>query len=510
MGLSVYPSKAGIPSGVTAARPSSPAIGDTYYNGQTGQLEIFTAVGWQPCSAPPGTPYNLVLTDVGTGRAYGNGAINVTFDLPANGGLPTNCVAYTTAGGFSGSNATSPVTVSSLASNTSYSIYAIAQNGFGNSTNSVTAGPVTVTTVPQAPQSVTTSLPGLNTVQVSWTIGATGGKSLTGHTVTASPGGATQSVDAAATSATFTGLTAGTTYTFTVTATNANGTSLGATATAVPVNSINMEVLVVAGGGSGQGGGGWDAGSGGGAGGYRSFASYPVSGSFTVTVGAGGTSATFADGTKGSNSVFSGISASGGGAGTGGNRTLGTGGSGGAGRGSSNTGLGNAGGYSPVEGYDGGAGYQPDSWGGNYYGGGGGGASQTAQNNGRRGGDGLSSSITGSAVTRAGGGGGGGGWDVNGPEAGGAGGGGAGGRAYPGTAGTANTGSGGGGTGHTFSNQGAFPSGAGGSGIVICAYPSSYPEFSSIGAGLTYTMDTVSRAGYRVYRFTAGTGTVTL
>jgi hypothetical protein len=33
---------------------------------------------------------------------------------------------------------------------------------------------------------------------------------------------------------------------------------------------------------------------------------------------------------------------------------------------------------------------------------------------------------------------------------------------------------------------------------------------SSIGGGLTYTVSTVSRAGYRVYTFTAGTGTVTV
>jgi hypothetical protein len=42
---------------------------------------------------------------------------------------------------------------------------------------------------------------------------------------------------------------------------------------------------------------------------------------------------------------------------------------------------------------------------------------------------------------------------------------------------------------------------------VILAYPDSFPALSSIGGGLTY--DQPSRSGYRVYRFTAGTGTVT-
>jgi hypothetical protein len=44
--------------------------------------------------------------------------------------------------------------------------------------------------------------------------------------------------------------------------------------------------------------------------------------------------------------------------------------------------------------------------------------------------------------------------------------------------------------------------------VVIIAYLSTFNNLSSIGAGLTYTLDTVSRPGYRVYRFTAGTGTI--
>jgi hypothetical protein len=43
---------------------------------------------------------------------------------------------------------------------------------------------------------------------------------------------------------------------------------------------------------------------------------------------------------------------------------------------------------------------------------------------------------------------------------------------------------------------------------VIIAYPDTYNALSSIGGGLTYTVSTVSRSGYRVYTFTAGTGTI--
>jgi hypothetical protein len=69
-----------------------------------------------------------------------------------------------------------------------------------------------------------------------------------------------------------------------------------------------------------------------------------------------------------------------------------------------------------------------------------------------------------------------------------------------GGAGGANTGSGGGGCGH--SDRG----GNGGSGTVIIAYPDTFPALSSIAAELTYTQP--SRAGYRVYMFTAGTGAI--
>jgi hypothetical protein len=48
--------------------------------------------------------------------------------------------------------------------------------------------------------------------------------------------------------------------------------------------------------------------------------------------------------------------------------------------------------------------------------------------------------------------------------------------------------------------------GNGGSGVVIIAYPNTSPV-PTISGGLTY--DQPTRSGYRVYRFTAGTGTIT-
>jgi hypothetical protein len=57
---------------------------------------------------------------------------------------------------------------------------------------------------------------------------------------------------------------------------------------------------------------------------------------------------------------------------------------------------------------------------------------------------------------------------------------------------------------------------SGGSGIVIIAYPNTYANLTSVSAGLTCNgsagntvPDTASRAGFKVYKFTAGTGTIT-
>jgi hypothetical protein len=100
------------------------------------------------------------------------------------------------------------------------------------------------------------------------------------------------------------------------------------------------------------------------------------------------------------------------------------------------------------------------------------------------------------------------------PGAGGAGGGGAGAQSdtQVATAGQANTGGGGG--GNTTKSDGTINSGlggaAGGSGIVIIAYPDTKANITTIGAGLTYTLDTSSRSGFKVYKFTAGSDTITI
>ena len=267
--------------------------------------------------------------------------------------------------------------------------------------------------------------------------------------------------------------------------------------------TIPVDYLVVAGGGSGGNGNG----GGGGAGGFRTgITNLLINSSYIVTVGAGGTSTVVGvKGTNGSNSIFDLITSTGGGAGAAHGTSPINGSTGGSGGGGARlSGLGAAGNTpatTPSQGNAGGNGASTDTTGG---GGGGAGAAGTAGSPslGGAGGIGAISTITGTSTYYAGGGGGG-GYGITGGT-GGLGGGSSGtssSTAPP--AATVNTGGGGGAAGWSGSNS---LGGQGGSGVVIIAYPDTYPALTSIGAGLTY--DQPTRSGYRVYRFTAGTGTI--
>ena len=47
-----------------------------------------------------------------------------------------------------------------------------------------------------------------------------------------------------------------------------------------------------------------------------------------------------------------------------------------------------------------------------------------------------------------------------------------------------------------------------GSGVQVIVYPDKFSAIRTI-TGLTYTINTLSRPGYRIYTFTAGTGSIT-
>jgi hypothetical protein len=269
--------------------------------------------------------------------------------------------------------------------------------------------------------------------------------------------------------------------------------------------AANNEVsyMVVAGGG----GGGGRRSAGGGAGGFREtkspvtpYTASPLDGqpsapnritvtqtAFPITVGAGGNAGTgnpsvspgVTNGTNGSNSTFSTITSTGGGAGMSDNTcAAASGGSGGGGvnnpgSGTTPGGSGNTPPTTPSQGNDGGIGVAAPKYGA----GGGGGATAVGvggntSGDGGNGGAGATTSINGTPTAYAGGGGGG---AYNVPAGfmgcGGAGGGGnAGGPGESGgTAGTTNTGGGGGGAYHPGPST-EETGGNGGSGIVIIRY----------------------------------------
>lgn len=229
-------STSGTPKGSTANRPSSPAVGDQYFNGTLGRLEIYTGAtdGWKAVGGEVRVPQQPTATDVGTNRAFNNAAAIVDVTANTNGGMPTSYTITSTPGSLTFSGA-SPITATGLNSNTAYTFTATATNDFGaTSSASAASSAVTVTSVPQAPTVGTPSTVAgaafgqLTSLDVPFTANANGGKTVTSYSLTASPGGAV--VSGTTSPFRFTGLTGGTTYTFTATATNANGTSLTSSA----------------------------------------------------------------------------------------------------------------------------------------------------------------------------------------------------------------------------------------------------------------------------------------
>jgi hypothetical protein len=512
----------GVPKGATADRPASPSIGDVFYNGTLGCLEIYTSQGWVASSAPPAIPESVVATNQGSGRAFNNGQASVAFSAGSNGGISSDYEVTpspaTSPSSFTGSS--SPIIVTGLQSSTQYTYTVKSRNNFGTSVASSASSAVTSTTVPQAP-TIGTATGGDTSVSLTFTAGATGGSAITNYKYSID-GTTYTALSPAQTSSplTISGLTNGQSYSFYLKAVNANGDSAASAASnsATPLGSF--EIMVVAGGGGTTSGGG-------GAGGFRVLTNQVLSSgtTYTATVGGGGAGGTGPGGSNahvGSNSSFSGsglttITSSGGGRGgpINADEAMSGGSGGGGGRASvgewSNK-AGNAGGYTPAEGNQGGKNRGADP----YNGGGGGGAggagenatTTTTANAGAKGGVGNSSYSSWGAATSSGenvdgiyyyaGGGGSGGDGGNSPRGlGGDGGGGDGAYNGIGSSGMSNTGGGGGGGGNAAG-------GSGGSGIIIIRRSGSYTAAATTNSPTRY-----ESGGYTYYKFNS-TGTITI
>jgi hypothetical protein len=177
----------------------------------------------------PAAPVSVSATDVGTSRAFNNGAASVSFSLPAGSPAATSYTVTSSPGSFVGTGSSSPITVTGLQSNTAYTFSVVATNAVGSSAASAASASITATTVPATPSAPTASSPnGANYDTVTWTAPANGGKAITNYAWASSDG---KSGSTASTSVNVT-QEQGTAQTYTVRADNANGNSVVSAASA--------------------------------------------------------------------------------------------------------------------------------------------------------------------------------------------------------------------------------------------------------------------------------------
>jgi uncharacterized repeat protein (TIGR02543 family) len=177
--------------------------------------------------AVPGTPGTPTVS-------AGDGNATITVVAPSSGGAPTSYTVTASPGGATCtviSPATS-CTITGLSNGTSYSFSTVANNATGSSSGSASSGSVSPAGKPGVPTGVTATI-GNGSATVSLTPPTdTGGPAITSYTMTASPGGATCTVNAPATSCSISPLDNGTAYTFSATAFNGVARSDTSTASA--------------------------------------------------------------------------------------------------------------------------------------------------------------------------------------------------------------------------------------------------------------------------------------
>jgi hypothetical protein len=171
-------------------------------------------------------PTSAAGTDVGTSRAFNNGAVSVAFTAPSYTGT-SSITSYTVTAstGQTASGASSPIIVTGIATGATPTFTVTATNTGGTSLSSSASSSVTVTTVPAAPTigSVSSPSAGSNSLSVPFTANSTGGKTITSYQILTNPGSLTFSNSSSPVSVS--SLLFGTNYTFQVRALNANGYS---------------------------------------------------------------------------------------------------------------------------------------------------------------------------------------------------------------------------------------------------------------------------------------------
>jgi hypothetical protein len=215
--------------GGMAGRPGSPTAGDLYFNTDKKAFEVWTGSAWVSVAVNGAVP---LAPTIGTATVSGLTA-SVPFTGPTDFGdaAISTYTATSNPGGITASNATSPISVSGLTANTSYTFTVTATNSFGISNPSAASNSITTATTPGAPTSVTVTDPGIEgSATVSWTAPASnGGSAITDYTIQYSSNSGSSWTTfsdgtSTSTSATVTGLTVGVAYIFRVAAINIVGT----------------------------------------------------------------------------------------------------------------------------------------------------------------------------------------------------------------------------------------------------------------------------------------------
>ncbi len=189
------------------------------------KLQYTTPINDLPDSAVP------TATDVGTSRPFNNGSATITLVAATTGGPVTDYTVTSTPGSFTATGS-SPLTVTGLQSGTAYTFTSKGNSALGSSyLPSIASNSITATTVPGTPTIGVATKVSNTVVSLTFTPPATGGKAISGYTITSSP-----SISITTSAGTTSPLTAtgsfsgGQSYTFTIAAINANGTGVASSA----------------------------------------------------------------------------------------------------------------------------------------------------------------------------------------------------------------------------------------------------------------------------------------